>query len=161
MPVVQNFWSRHEWPGALRPCSLYPTRAAVGCKQVHSETGQTEYTGEVVELAECLSRLGAGGQCLISGHTFQRIFGHLQACTQSSDMPAVPALLFSADGPESRTIAFYSPGVPGNKLPYLPACECPANPIQHSWQAISGSCTCGHHCITSSALQMHGDELLA
>ncbi|KAK9842884.1 hypothetical protein WJX74_003872 [Apatococcus lobatus] len=46
--------------------------------QVHSETKQIEYAGEAVELAECLSRLPAGGQCIISGSTFERILGRLQ-----------------------------------------------------------------------------------
>ena len=50
-------------------------------RQVHSETKQMEYSGAVLELAECLSRLPAGGQTLISGTTFQRIAGRLQAST--------------------------------------------------------------------------------
>lgn len=53
-------------------------------RQVHSETKQIEYSGAVLELAECLSRLPAGGQTFISGTTFQRIAGRLQASTINS-----------------------------------------------------------------------------
>ena len=53
--------------------------------QVHSQTKLTEYSGEVVELAECLSRLPAGGQCLISGTSFHSVLGRLQASSSAPE----------------------------------------------------------------------------
>ena len=45
--------------------------------QVHHVTRQVEYRGDVVALTESLVGFPAGGQVLLSGSTYQRVYGHL------------------------------------------------------------------------------------
>ena len=45
--------------------------------QVHHVTRQIEYRGNVVALTESLVGFPSGGQVLMSGSTYQRIYGNL------------------------------------------------------------------------------------
>ena len=47
--------------------------------QVHHVTRQVEYRGDVVTLTEALVGFPAGGQVLMSGSTYQRVYGNLHA----------------------------------------------------------------------------------
>ena len=47
--------------------------------QVHHVTRQIEYRGNVVSLTEALVGFPSGGQVLLSGSTYQRIYGNLHA----------------------------------------------------------------------------------
>ena len=47
--------------------------------QVHHMTRQVEYRGDVVTLTESLVGFPAGGQVLLSGSTYQRVYGHLHS----------------------------------------------------------------------------------
>ena len=49
------------------------------CLQVHHVTRQVEYRGDVVTLTEALVGFPAGGQVLMSGSTYQRVYGNLHA----------------------------------------------------------------------------------
>lgn len=42
-------------------------------------TRQVEYRGDVVTLTESLVGFPAGGQVLLSGSTYQRVYGHLHS----------------------------------------------------------------------------------
>ncbi|KAK9851364.1 hypothetical protein WJX84_006381 [Apatococcus fuscideae] len=55
--------------------------------KVHAETAQIEYSGEIMEMAECISRLPSGGQILVSGATFQRTFGRLHEIGPQKEVP--------------------------------------------------------------------------
>ncbi len=47
------------------------------CVQVHHVTRQVEYRGDVVALTEALVGFPSGGQVLMSGSTYQRVYGNL------------------------------------------------------------------------------------
>ncbi|KAK9838632.1 hypothetical protein WJX74_000225 [Apatococcus lobatus] len=47
--------------------------------ETHQTTGHISYSGMMVELTEALSNLPSGGQCIMSGQTYQRAFPQLQA----------------------------------------------------------------------------------
>ena len=46
---------------------------------MHHVTRQVEYRGDVVSLTEALVGFPAGGQVLMSGSTYQRVYGNLHA----------------------------------------------------------------------------------
>ena len=46
---------------------------------MHHVTRQIEYRGDVVALTEALVGFPAGGQVLLSGSTYQRVYGNLHA----------------------------------------------------------------------------------
>lgn len=46
---------------------------------MHHVTRQIEYRGNVVSLTEALVGFPSGGQVLLSGSTYQRIYGNLRA----------------------------------------------------------------------------------
>lgn len=56
--------------------------------QVHHVTRQIEYHGELMSLAETIVGFPVGGQILISGFTYQRIYGRLH--TVGTLAPAKP-----------------------------------------------------------------------
>ena len=45
---------------------------------MHHVTRQVEYRGDVVALTEALVGFPSGGQVLMSGSTYQRVYGNLQ-----------------------------------------------------------------------------------
>ena len=45
--------------------------------QVHHVTRQVEYKGDVLSLTEALVGFPTGGQILLSGSTYQRVYGQL------------------------------------------------------------------------------------
>lgn len=66
------------------PTSIYfmqthspPTQTALTLFQVHHVTRQIEYHGELMSLTEAIVGFPVGGQVLISGSTYQRIYGRL------------------------------------------------------------------------------------
>ena len=55
--------------------------------QVHHVTRQIEYKGDVVSLTEALVGFPAGGQILLSGSTYQRVYGQLHTLKFDDRMP--------------------------------------------------------------------------
>ena len=55
--------------------------------QVHHVTRQVEYRGDVVSLTEALVGFPAGGQVLLSGSTYQRVYGRLHTVKFDSQLP--------------------------------------------------------------------------
>ena len=55
--------------------------------QVHHVTRQVEYRGDVVSLTEALVGFPAGGQVLLSGSTYQRVYGHLHNVKFDDQLP--------------------------------------------------------------------------
>ena len=55
--------------------------------QVHHVTRQVEYRGDVVSLAEALVDFPAGGQVLLSGSTYQRLYGRLHTLKFDDRVP--------------------------------------------------------------------------
>ena len=55
--------------------------------QVHHVTRQVEYKGDVVSLTEALVGFPAGGQVLLSGSTYQRIYGRLHTVKFDDRLP--------------------------------------------------------------------------
>ena len=55
--------------------------------QVHHVTRQVEYRGDVVSLTEALVDFPAGGQVLLSGSTYQRVYGHLHLLKLDDRVP--------------------------------------------------------------------------
>ena len=60
-----------------------------GCvsSQVHHVTRQVEYRGDVVSLTEALVGFPAGGQVLLSGSTYQRVYGRLHNVNFDNQLP--------------------------------------------------------------------------
>ncbi|KAK9840224.1 hypothetical protein WJX74_005856 [Apatococcus lobatus] len=52
--------------------------------ETHQTTRHISYSGPMVELTEALTSLPSGGQCLMSGQTYQRAFPQLQALADDS-----------------------------------------------------------------------------
>lgn len=59
----------------IRP--VKPSSASAFWLQVHHVTRQIEYHGELMSLTEAIVGFPVGGQVLISGSTYQRIYGRL------------------------------------------------------------------------------------
>ena len=59
--------------------------------QVHHVTRQVEYRGDVVNLTEALVGFPAGGQILLSGSTYQRLYGRLHTVRFDDQMPGQAA----------------------------------------------------------------------
>ncbi|DBA68431.1 TPA: hypothetical protein ACH3X2_013731 [Trebouxia sp. C0005] len=55
--------------------------------QVHHVTRQVEYRGDVVSLTDALVGFPAGGQVLISGSTYQRVYGRLHTVKFDNQLP--------------------------------------------------------------------------
>lgn len=75
--------------------------------QVHHVTRQVEYRGDVVSLAEALVDFPAGGQVLLSGSTYQRVYGRLHILKFDDRMPkqAAKSLLVREAGMCRRPVA--------------------------------------------------------
>ncbi|KAK9838704.1 hypothetical protein WJX74_001699 [Apatococcus lobatus] len=56
--------------------------------ETHQTTGHISYSGMAVELTEALSNLPSGGQCIMSGLTYQRAFPQMQALADASAQQA-------------------------------------------------------------------------
>ncbi|KAK9864492.1 hypothetical protein WJX84_005112 [Apatococcus fuscideae] len=79
--------------------------------EIHDETGQMEYTGEMVDLTEAVSRLPTGGQILMSGETFQRFFTRRAA-------PASTERCRQASG-SKKSSGFLAAATPGQKTIFI------------------------------------------
>ncbi len=55
--------------------------------QVHHVTRQVEYRGDVVSLTEALVGFPTGGQVLLSGSTYQRVYGRLHNVKFDNQLP--------------------------------------------------------------------------
>ena len=55
--------------------------------QVHHVTRQVEYRGDVVSLTEALMDFPAGGQVLLSGSTYQKMYGRLHTLKFDDRVP--------------------------------------------------------------------------
>lgn len=80
--------------------------------QVHSETKQTEYSGAVVELTEAISKLPTGGQCAVSGTTFQRLLGRLHEVQSASKKAHSKVRTFKSKATSHAETEPSSPHVP-------------------------------------------------
>ncbi len=56
--------------------------------QTHQTTGHIAYSGMMVELTEALSSMPCGGQCIMSGQTYQKAFPQLQALAEVHVQPS-------------------------------------------------------------------------
>ncbi len=54
---------------------------------MHHVTRQVEYRGDVVSLTEALVGFPAGGQVLLSGSTYQRVYGRLHNVKFDNQLP--------------------------------------------------------------------------
>ncbi|KAK9862122.1 hypothetical protein WJX84_008467 [Apatococcus fuscideae] len=52
--------------------------------EMHQTTRHISYSGPMVELTEALTTMPSGGQCIMSGQTYQRAFPHLQTLAEAS-----------------------------------------------------------------------------
>ena len=60
--------------------------------QTHQTTRHISYSGPMVELTEALTSLPSGGQCIMSGQTYQRAFPQLQALAEDRMQKVQPFL---------------------------------------------------------------------
>ena len=83
--------TRHVSPQVhhVTGCVSSQVHHVTGCvsSQVHHVTRQVEYRGDVVSLTEALVGFPAGGQVLLSGSTYQRVYGRLHNVNFDNHLP--------------------------------------------------------------------------
>ena len=72
-------------------CTLHHTTPYYTTVQVHHVTRQIEYQGELMSLTEAIVGFPVGGQVLISGSTYQRIYGRLHTIGPLHNIAVAPS----------------------------------------------------------------------
>ena len=78
-------WRVVDIPDALlleKFLSLFGHEHPLLLVQTHQTTRHISYSGPMVELTEALTSLPSGGQCIMSGQTYQRAFPQLQGLAE-------------------------------------------------------------------------------